>query len=261
MAYETIEFSRAAAVGRIHLNCPEAGNALSPKLLDETFDAVQQCEQDPAVGAVLLTAAGPRFCVGGDLKVMSEMGDEAGAMVARMAGRFHSVMSAFLRMGKPVVAAVNGVAAGGGFSLSLCGDIVLAAASAQFTLAYTGVGLSPDGGSTYLLPRLVGLKRARELMLTNRVLGAEEALAIGLIDRVAADGELAAEATAQAVSLARGPRTAMAAVKRLLASTFQESLESQMELEARAISGQVTSPDAREGMQAFFQKRKPDFPA
>ena len=155
--------------------------------------------------------------------------------------------------------AVNGVAAGAGLSIAISGDLVLAARSAMFTSAYTAAGLSPDGSSTYFMPRLIGLRRSQELMLTNRRLNADEAVEWGLINRVVADDDLMAEAEALARNLASGATGAYGAVKKMLTETFTNPLETQMEIEARFIAERATSPDGREGIDAFVNKRTPDF--
>jgi 2-(1,2-epoxy-1,2-dihydrophenyl)acetyl-CoA isomerase len=162
-------------------------------------------------------------------------------------------------MDAPFIVAVNGAAGGGGMSFVLAADLVIAAESAKFAMAYTRAGLSPDGGSTYFLPRIVGARRALELALTNRVLSAREAFDWGLVSRVVADGALATESEALAKELSRGATQAFGAAKRLIHHSFAESLETQMELEAQAIAAQARGADAREGIAAFLAKRAPKF--
>jgi 2-(1,2-epoxy-1,2-dihydrophenyl)acetyl-CoA isomerase len=162
-------------------------------------------------------------------------------------------------MDAPLIVAVNGTAAGAGFSVAISGDLVLAAESAKFAMAYTAAGLSPDGSSSFFLPRIVGMRRAQELMLTNRRLTAAEALEWGLVSQVVPDAELAKASTALAKQLAQGPTRAFGVVKKLLATSFQESLETQMELEARGISAMAGSVDGREGIDAFLSKRAAKF--
>jgi len=162
-------------------------------------------------------------------------------------------------MDAPVVGAINGMAAGAGFSLAAACDIAIAGQSTRFTLAYTAAGLSPDGSSTWFLPRLVGLRRARELMLTNRMLNADEACEMGIIDRVVADDALQDEAMAQAKAFAAGPTMAYGATKRLLQDTWTSGLETQMDRETRSISDLTRTADAHEGIDAFLNKRKPSF--
>jgi 2-(1,2-epoxy-1,2-dihydrophenyl)acetyl-CoA isomerase len=162
-------------------------------------------------------------------------------------------------MNAPVVAAVNGVAAGAGMSLVCAADLAIAAESAKFTMAYTRAGLAPDGSSTFFLPRLVGVRRAVELMLTSRMLSAQEALEWGIVSRVVPDAQLPAEAAALASELAAGPTGAFGTVKKLVLASAAASLETQMELEARGIADAGRSADGREGIAAFLEKRAPKF--
>jgi 2-(1,2-epoxy-1,2-dihydrophenyl)acetyl-CoA isomerase len=174
-------------------------------------------------------------------------------------GKPRCATSRFSRMRAPLVVAVNGTAAGAGMSLAVSGDLVLAADVAKFTMAYTAAGLSPDGSSSYFLPRLIGLRRTQELMLTNRRLSAQEAFEWGLVNRVVAADDLQQQARALAAQLAQGPTRAFGTVKRLLNESFTGTLETQMELEARGIAAMAGTPDGREGIQAFLEKRKPSF--
>ncbi len=259
MDYQNILFEVSDGVGRITLNRPDAANGMDLAMMKELHHAANACDQDDAVRAVLITGAGKMFSAGGDLKSFISAGDNLGAMLPQMTTFFHGAVSLLNRMDAPVVTAINGTAAGGGLSFGISGDIVLAAESAKFTLAYTAAGLSPDGSSSYFLPRLVGMRRAKELLLTNRVLTAAEAEAYGMVDRVVPDDELMAQAEKMALGFAAGPTRAYGAVKRLLNGTFSESLETQMEMEARTINALAQGPDGREGVAAFAEKRKPDF--
>jgi 2-(1,2-epoxy-1,2-dihydrophenyl)acetyl-CoA isomerase len=155
--------------------------------------------------------------------------------------------------------AVNGAAAGAGFSMAASGDLVLAARSAKFSMAYTAAGLVPDGSASWYLPRIVGVRRAQELMLTNRRLSAEEAMDWGIVTRVVDDESLADEAAALATQIAAGPTIAYGSVKRLLAASLQNPLEAQLELESQAISEAAVTQDGREGVAAFFAKRAATF--
>src|SRR4029077_6804395 len=171
----------------------------------------------------------------------------------------HLAVSRFARLDAPVIAAVHGAAAGGGFSLAIACDLVLAAESATFLMAYTKIGMAPDGGSTYFLPRLVGLKRAMELTLTNRVLSAREACEWGLVTEVVPAEKFSQRAEELASSLAQGPTRAFGSAKRLLHSGWNQSLETQMELESRAIAEAGGTADGKEGIKAFVEKRKTKF--
>ena len=162
-------------------------------------------------------------------------------------------------MDAPVVMAVNGVAAGAGMSFACSGDIVVAAESARFVMAYTRVGLAPDGSSTYFLPRIVGLRRALELVLTNRELSAQEALDMGIVNRVAPDAEFLTQARAIATQFAAGPTKALGIAKRLMHSGLTETLETQMERESQALADMGATSDARGAIAAFLEKQTPKF--
>jgi len=257
--FEHLRFEKQGAVARIELNRPDAANGLNAKMANELLQAATACDGDAELKAVILRASGRFFCAGGDLKEMLANGDNAGDAVRALADDLHAAISILSRMQAGLIVAVNGVAAGAGFSLALIGDLVLAAQSASFTMAYTRAGLCPDGSSSYFLPRLVGLRKAQELMLTNPTLSADEARDLGMVTRVVADAELWDEADRQADALASGARLSTAYVKKLLLASYTNDLESQMELEAQLIESCVGSRDGREGIQAFVEKRKPRF--
>lgn len=259
MKFETLLFDVAAGVATITLNRPEAANAMSPLMAKEFSQAALLCDDDPDVRAVLIASTGRMFCAGGDLGAFGAAGDGARHLLMEMASDLHVGLSRLARSRAPVIAAVNGTAAGAGFSLVMACDLAIAAERAVFTMAYTRAGLSPDGSSTYYMPRKIGDRRTRELMLTNRVLSAQEALDWGVVNQIVADDQVAQAAGALARQLAEGPTLAFAAVKRLLNGTFEQALESQMELEGRTIADLAISADGREGIDAFLHKRKPDF--
>lgn len=246
-------------VAHITLNRPDAANSMNAEMARELMHAALRCDEGPAVRAVLITGAGRTFCAGGDLRAFAAEGDNLPSHLKEMTTYLHAAVSRLARMDAPVIAAVQGAAAGAGMSLVCATDIVLAAESARFTVAYTRVGLAPDGSSTYSLTRLVGLRRALELALTNRMLSVKEALDWGLVTRVVPDAELQAEAEALAGQLAAGATKALGAAKRLLRDGSTETLETQMELEARAIADMARTADAREGIAAFLEKREPEF--
>ncbi len=254
-----IRLVKKGAIARIELNRPDAANGLDFLMSSELRQAAALCNDDTELKAVILSATGRFFCAGGDLKEMLSHGDEVGPAVKKLADNLHATISILSRMPAALIVAVNGVAAGAGFSIAICGDIVLAAESAGFTMAYTKAGLCPDGSSSYLLPRLVGLRKAQQLMLTNPVLSATEACDIGLATEVVADGELRARAEAIAAEFAAGARLSTDCVKKLLLASWGNDIESQMELECELITQCVASPDGREGIRAFVEKRKPDF--
>ena len=217
------------------------------------------CSQDRSVRAVLITGTGKGFCAGGDLKSFVEAGDRVGEVILETTTSFHAAISRFNRMDAPVIAAVNGVAAGAGFSLACATDLAIAAESATFLSAYTAAGLVPDGSSTYFVSRMVGVRRAKELALTNRVLSAAEALDWGMVNRVVPDEELESASLAWATELASGATAALGRAKRLILDGMSESLETQMERESQEIAAVTRTKDAREGLTAFLEKRKPSF--
>jgi 2-(1,2-epoxy-1,2-dihydrophenyl)acetyl-CoA isomerase len=254
--YSSIKFETKDRVGRITLDRPQSANSLNSSLSAELMDAVVRCEDDPDVRALIITGAGPRFfCTGADLKGFYSGEPELKSRVSI----FHVVLSRLARADFPVIAAVNGVAAGAGMGLACACDLVVAAESARFTMAYSKIGLSPDGSTTYFLPRRVGIGRALELALLNRTLSASEALDWGIVNRVVADDTLAAEVHALAAQLAAGPTAAYGAAKRLMHAGWNETLESQIESELRSITKTARSDDAREAIAAFAAKRPPVF--
>jgi 2-(1,2-epoxy-1,2-dihydrophenyl)acetyl-CoA isomerase len=253
----TVDIDVRDRIARITLNRPDTGNALNLELATALAQAAQGL-QGSDVGAVILTGAGKAFCVGGDLHYMRDA-DEVGDAVLRLATQFHAALEALGALDAPVISAVRGAAAGGGMSLAIAGDVVLAAESAHFTLAYTAIGFSPDGGSSWTLPRLVGPRRAAELMLLNERLDAAAARELGLVTRVVPDEALDDEAAALARRLADGPARAHGAVKRLLRESPTRGFAEQMAEEARTIAALADAPDGREGVAAFLEKRSARF--
>jgi 2-(1,2-epoxy-1,2-dihydrophenyl)acetyl-CoA isomerase len=207
---------------------------------------------------VLLTGAGKMFCGGGDVKGFADR-DDLPTYLRETLGPLHVAITNLVRGDAPVVAAVQGSAAGAGMGLVGASDLVVAAESAKFVMAYTGVGLTPDGSSSWFLPRMVGLRRALDLTFTNRVLTAAEALEWGLISQVVPDVQLLDDAGALAARLATGPPRALAAAKRLLHTSLEETLETHLAREAEAISAASGTPEGVEGIAAFVEKRKPVF--
>ncbi|NOT54253.1 MAG: enoyl-CoA hydratase [Deltaproteobacteria bacterium] len=259
MQYSTILFEVNNNVARITMNRPEAANALNVDMAKDLMHASLRCSEDAAIRAVILTGAGRLFSGGGDLKSFAAHGENMPYHLKEVTTYLHAAVSRFTRMDAPVIAAVNGTAGGAGMSLCCFCDLVLAAESAKFTMAYTRVGLTPDGSSTYFLPRIVGLKRALELTLTNRMLSAQEAMEWGIVTKVVPDANLQAEADTLAAQLATGAPGAFGGVKRLLHSGWSETLETQMELETQIIAARAHTADGREGIAAFIEKRAAKF--
>ncbi len=255
--YQTIKFEQSGAITRITLNRPDAANGMNDTMTRELADAARRCDTE-ATKVVLLTGAGRFFCAGGDLKSFASA-PSRGRYIKGVADELHRAISTFARMDAVLITAVNGVAAGAGFSIAVTGDLVLAAESASFTMAYTRAGLSPDGSSSYYLPRLIGVRKTQELMLTNRTLSAQDAAQWGLVTEVVPDAELADRANALADQMAATSRQSNGAVKALLLTTFKNGIEEQMELEGRLIAEHADSHDGREGVDAFLAKRKAEF--
>jgi 2-(1,2-epoxy-1,2-dihydrophenyl)acetyl-CoA isomerase len=260
MPYQSLTFDLTDGVARVTLNRPDALNALTLDAVKELCHVANRCSADKAVRAVVLTGAGPRaFCAGGDVAQFAAHSATIDTLIREITGYLHLAVSRLAWLPAPTIAAVNGVAAGGGFSLAMACDLVIAADTARFTSAYTQFGFTPDGSSTYFLPRLLGRRRAMELYLTNRVLTAADALDWGLVNRVVPAAALDAEADKLAAQLAAGPTRAFGGIKKLMLTAATDSLESQMERETRFIAEASASPDGREGVAAFVEKRKPRF--
>ena len=255
MAYEAVRYEVHDSVATITLNRPEAYNAINLALGRDLFRATLDADEDRAVRCIVVSGAGKAFCAGGDVKDFHNHADRIGIVIKELTTYLHGAISRLARTAKPVIMAVNGVAAGGGMSLALAGDLVVAAESATFTMAYAKIGASPDGSASYFLPRMIGLRRALELHYTNRVLSAREAMDWGLVNRVHPDAEFSSSVAALAMELAEGPTLAFGRAKLLFHQSTQESLESQMELEAQAIAASGHTEDFRNGVAGFTTKQ------
>lgn len=248
-------------IARLTLNRPKAGNAIDQAMADALVEAAVRVSNDAAIRVVLLTGTGRLFCAGGDIGTFTTPGSDTASVLTKLAGTLHQALTLLAGMEKPFVVLVNGPAAGAGLSLSLAGDITLASDTAHFTAAYGAIGLTPDGGMSWRLPRAVGFRRAQEILLTNRRIGAAEAEALGIVTRVVPAETLAAEADSLARTLADGPVQALAATRALLAESFRNGLADQLALEARTIAAAGGRAEAREGLAAFLARRPPDFRA
>lgn len=252
-------FSVDGSIATLTLNRPAVGNTIDLPLARALLQAAIRCDTDASIRCVVMSGAGKLFCGGGDLAAFQAAGDQVPAFLSELAGTLHMAVSRLLRMRKPLVTLVNGPAAGAGLSLALAGDIVLAAHSAHFTAAYGGVGLSPDGGMSWLLPRLIGLRRAQDMIITNRRVSASEAETIGLITRLVDDADLPGEGAQIAARLAASATDAIGAARNLLLASFDGALEGQLERETRSIAAAGATAECREGVDAFLARRKPDF--
>ncbi len=256
-----VSYALEGGVAQLTLDHPKTYNALDMDVLGELSSYAKEASLDPAVRCLLVTGRGPAFCAGGDVRSLRKLAtsETPEADVHTGVGAMHEALVTLFRCPKPIIAAVNGPCAGAGIGLMLTADIIWSARSAHFTLAFTAIGASPDGGTTFLLPRVVGPKMAAELLITNRRLSADEALSLGLVTRVLDDQALLSEAMATARCLAAGPSGAFAGAKELLRTSLLSGYEAQLEEERRGMMRAVASDDFVEGVGAFLEKRAPQF--
>ncbi|MEQ6333671.1 enoyl-CoA hydratase/isomerase family protein [Sphingobium sp. MK2] len=254
-----IAFSVEDGIGRITLDRPEAGNAITLPLARALLAAAIRCQTDAAIRCIVLTGNGRLFCAGGDVQLLAGAGDKRSEVLSELIATFHAAVARLARAPKPLVTLVNGPAAGAGFSLAMLGDVVIGARSAHFTAAYGAIGLTPDGGLSWLLPRLVGLRKAQDIILTNRRIKADEAEAIGLVTRIVDDEALADEGLRVATALADAPMAALAASRALLADSFETGLETQLDRELRSMAAAGAGRESEEGLSALLAKRPANF--
>jgi 2-(1,2-epoxy-1,2-dihydrophenyl)acetyl-CoA isomerase len=260
MAYEDIELNLSAGVATLILNRPASLNALRTQTLEELLDALDRVRDGGDVRTLLITGAGRAFCSGADLSSSKTARSDAPVDGGLVVERFYSpIVERLFALPLPVVAAVNGVAAGAGCSLALCADFVVAARSASFLLAFAKVGLVPDAGITWLLPRTIGRARALRMMMLGERIGAEQALEWGLIHEVVADDEMLASARALAEQLAAGPTLALSLMRQGVRAALDQSLSETLHAEREAQRRASGSLDVREGVRAFLEKRPPAF--
>lgn len=251
-----IRFTSKDGIGRIVLAAPAARNAVDLGWCEDFAKAAKACAEDAALRVVLLEAEGDFFSVGGDIDHFIAHRSDLTAHVRRMAGLFHEGLLALHHGRLPVVSAVQGLAAGGGFSLALQADLILAAQSARFCSAYSSSGLSPDGGLTYTLPRMVGTRRAFEMMALNPVMDAETAHRLGIVARVIADDAFRAEVESCIARLAGMSAGALAALKRLLAASPDNTMERQLAMEAESVAQLAGSAETQKILEAFLARRR-----
>jgi 2-(1,2-epoxy-1,2-dihydrophenyl)acetyl-CoA isomerase len=261
MNLETVIYDLSDGVATVTMNRPEALNALSLQLTADLDAAFRQAVADGA-RAVILTGNGRAFCSGGDLREMQSMWQQEGRIEAFLEaplGALHDVIRLIRETPIPFIAAVNGVCAGAGVNFALACDMVIAADDASFREAFVRIGLTPDCGGTFFLPRVVGEKVAAELFMTGDAVTAERALQLGMINRVVPTAELISEARTLAAKVAAGPTAAMGRIKRMLNASFSNNLSEQLELEHECQIQSGKADDFREGVAAFFEKRPPSF--
>jgi 2-(1,2-epoxy-1,2-dihydrophenyl)acetyl-CoA isomerase len=247
-------------LARLTLRRPEAGNAFDQSLADALDDVTGRIVDNPAVRAVLVTAEGSSFSVGGDIEVFASAAEgQLGQRMRELTDPFHAALARLAEHDAPVVSAVHGAAAGGGLALVCCADVVIAAETSRFVSAYAGIAMTADGGITWWLPRLVGLRRAQAFMLEGRPWTAAEASEAGLVTKVLPDAEVDAAAEALALRLATGPTVALGHVRRMLRDSDLRSLPDHLAVEQRNLIDVADTADAAEGISAFRERRAPRF--
>jgi 2-(1,2-epoxy-1,2-dihydrophenyl)acetyl-CoA isomerase len=259
-ANELVLREKIGAIVTIRLNRPDKLNALTPDMGDQLVHAVLTTAEDKEVRCVVITGAGRAFCAGGDIEFLRDARQrKASAELERLVRTGKEIARAFAMMPKLVIAAVNGPAAGGGMNLALAADIRICSDTAKFAESFSQIGLFPDYGGTYFLPRIVGPTRASELFYTAQMLSADDALKMGLVSRVIPQAEFEAETKKLAETLAGGAGVAQRAVKHRMLSEDLKTLEKALDEEIRMQIYAFESEDCQEGLNAFFEKRKPNF--
>jgi 2-(1,2-epoxy-1,2-dihydrophenyl)acetyl-CoA isomerase len=263
MAEDHLLVEIAQGIGTITLNRPASLNALSPEMTEGLIAATARFERDAQVRSVLIRGAGEHFMAGGDVKGFHKaLAEDREGHLARLESRVvrvHQAIYQLRRMAKPVLASVQGAAAGFGVSLILAADLAIASDDAYFTLAYRHIGLSADGGATYFLPRIVGERRALEIALLGERFTAADAKAMGILNWVVPRDRLAAETEALARKLADGPTVALGRAKQLIRGSFDNSWDEHSHREAEGLAATAATEDHAEGVAAFVEKRKPNF--
>ncbi len=251
-----VTVTRDDGLATLRLTRPDAGNAIDPEWVGDFGHAVDACA---GARAVLICADGPVFTVGGDLNHLARRRDDLAEALAEMVPAYHASLMQLAAHPTPIVAALQGPIAGGGLGLAFCADIVLVSPEARFVCGFSLLGLSGDGAGSWFLPRLVGPRRATEMMLLNRSVPAQEAVELGLATRLVPAAELEGEAETIARRLATGPTVALSHMKRRMRESWAASLPQQLDAEAEAMIDCGGTADAREGVEAFVARRPPEF--
>jgi 2-(1,2-epoxy-1,2-dihydrophenyl)acetyl-CoA isomerase len=255
---QAVLYEAKGAVAHVTLNRPEQMNAMNIDLIDGLAVAMEKARA-PEIRAVVLKANGRCFCAGGDIRAFNQFIDQGTTIPEAMPDRLHEMVETMRNLEKPILASVHGAAAGAGAPLALACDLVIASEDAIFNFAYARIGLSPDGSSTYFLPRHVGMKKAAEIFMMLPTYAAKEAMDLGLINWVVPSSDLASKTDSIAQQLSQGPTAAFGRLKKLLNATYDNTLHDQLALETRHICDSSTTADFREGIKAFLSKKTPKF--
>lgn len=257
MPYETILYRKEAGVGYIILNRPKTLNSLTDQMISELVQVVDEVADDPEARVVVITGAGRGFCSGADMSLSIFTGTPG--EIEKVLTLWHLVPAKLRSMPKPIIASVNGTAVGGGAGLALACDIVIASEQARFGQVFVNLGVHPDTGATYTLPRLVGVAKAMELLLTGRIVDAREAEAMGMVNKVVPAGSLETTTKELAESLAKGPPLALGMLKQSVYQALQTDLATAIRREIDCLTITILTEDCKEGTKAFLEKRKPEF--
>jgi 2-(1,2-epoxy-1,2-dihydrophenyl)acetyl-CoA isomerase len=259
MAEATVLLEIDGPIARMRFNRPQVLNAINDEMVADLRAALRVVQDDPAIRVMVLSGAGRAFMAGGDVEVFHAAGARAPAVLERLITPFHEAIELMAKLPFPVVASLHGAVAGAGVSMALAADLAVAADDATFTLAYARIGASPDGSATWSLPRVVGLRKALEIALLAESFGADEALRLGLVNRLVPASELAAATNELAGRLARGPTRAYASIRALMRESFDNDLATQMRAEGRGLIAAAATRDFAEGVAAFVEKRPAKF--
>lgn len=259
MTDRAVTFELRDGIGRVTLTQPQRGNPFDQRFCSELCEVAIECDENSGVRAVLIRAEGKYFSVGADLKWLGADREQLPRRLKTATAALHMAIARLARCDAPVVLAARSLVTGGAVALTAMADFAIAARAAKFYAAYNGIGFASDGGGSYFLPRRVGTRRAAEFLMLNQTWSAEEAATHGLVSRVVDDEALEAEALALATQIAAGPTITFGEMKRLLLSTHDQPLDTQLELEARAISRCSKTQDSWDAIQSVMARRKPEF--
>lgn len=258
MNWQTILVDKEEGVTWITLNRPDRLNAINLRMATELLEAIRACSRDETARALVIRGSGRAFCSGSDLKFDSGL-VEPTKLTAEITDLLNTLILSIRGLGKPVIASVKGSVSGAGFSLVLACDLAVAAEGARFNMAFIKIGVTPDLGATYFLPRYMGLKRASELFFTGEMMTAEEAAKFGIVNKVVSEGDLEAATRDLAIRLSRGPTLAIARTKNLISEAFSRTLEEQLSNERQVQMLSPATEDYAEGLKAFLERREPRF--